>query len=304
MTTRSLTGVRKPALSLAASILAAVFVAGCVSPAATGAGSESSSAPGQTGQTGQPGATTTAAPTEGFYLRAWQSQALSLQYTFSWLPAATIADGHYINGMVAIPMIYPGPLYVGLSSSPISAAGIDAIVAEARADGLLGATTDFTKGLMPGAISAHIELVVGGVTHDLEGLLPTGPSPATVTPGTSEAFEAFWTKLSSLDAWLAADLGPSASYQPTSVAVMLTKPTDAPSGMTAQIKPWPLSSTFAKFGSAAGPNRCGVVTGADLAALLPAVQAGNALTRFTDSTGASMSLNVRVLVPGEAGPCA
>jgi hypothetical protein len=301
MTTRSLAGVRKPALSLAASILAAVFVAGCVSPAATGAGAGSPSAPGQTDQ---PGATATAASTEGFYLRVWQSQALAPQYTFSWLPAVTIADGHYINGMVAIPMIYPGPLYVGLSSSPISAAGIDAIVAEARADGLLGSTSDFSKGLLPGAVSAHIELVVGGVTHDLQGLLPTGPSMATVTPGTPEAFDAFWTKLSSLDIWLAGDLGPSAPYEPASVAVMLTKPTDAPSGMTAQIKPWPLSSTFAKFGSAAGPNRCGVVTGADLAALLPVVQAGNALTRFTDSTGASMSLNVRVLVPGEAGPCA
>jgi hypothetical protein len=176
-------------------------------------------------------------------------------------------------------------------------------VAEAQADGLLGAKTDFSEGLMPGAVSAHVELVIGGVTHELTGLLPTGPTPATVTPGTPAAFEAFWAKVSSLDTWLASDLGPSAPYQPTSIAVMLTKPADAPTGMTPQVKPWPLSSMFATFGTAMGADRCGVVTGTDLAALLPAVQAGNALTRFTDSTGASMSLDVRVLLPGETGSC-
>jgi hypothetical protein len=302
MTTRPNTRLRKPALSLAVSIFTAALIAGCVSPAAIRPGSVASATPVQTGQAGAPA--TPATLPSGFYMRAWQSQALAPQYIFGWLPAATVADGHYINGMVAIPMIYPGPLYVGLSSRAINAAGIDAIVAEAKADGLLGAKTDFSQGLMPGAISAHIEMVVDGVTHQLTGLLPTGPTPATVTPGTPEAFEAFWAKLSSLDTWLAADLGPSASYQPASIAVMLTKPTDAPSGMTPQVKPWPLSSTFAGFGTAVGSDRCGVVTGVDLAALLPAVQAGNALTRFTDSTGAISSVNVRVLVPGETGPCA
>jgi hypothetical protein len=300
MTTRSQTSVGKPILALGASILAAVLVAGCVSPAASGPASPSGT-PGQNGNAG--GATPSAAST-GFYLRAWQTQALAPQYTFGWLPAATIADGHYIDGQVAIPMIYPGPLYIGPFSSPISAAGIDAIVGEAQADGLLGATTDFSGGLMPGAISAHIEIVVNGVTHELTGLPPTDATPAKVTPGTPAAFQVFWTKVTSLETWLAADLGSSSSYRPTSIAVMPVQPTEAPSGMTPQVVKWPLASTFATFGTAMGASRCGVVTGMDLAALLPVVQAANALTRFTDSTGANMSLNVRVLVPGETGPCA
>ena len=301
MTTRSLAGAGKPILALGASILAAVLVAGCVSPAATGPGSTSGT-PGQTGDAG--GAATPSAPTAGFYLRAWQTQALAPQYTFGWLPAATIADGQYIDGQVAIPMIYPGPLYVGPFSSPISVAGIDAIVGEAQADGLLGSTTDFAAGLMPGSISAHIEIVVDGVKHELTGTPPTDAAPAKVTPGTPAAFQAFWTKITSLQTWLAANLGPSSAYQPKSMAVMPVQPTAAPSGMTPQVVKWPLSSTFATFGTATGGTRCGVVTGADLALLLPVVQAANALTRFTDSTGASMSLTVRVLVPGETGPCA
>jgi len=66
----------------------------------------------------------------GFYLRAWQSQDLAPQYTFGTLPQATIANGIFINGLVAIPMIYPGPIYVALQSRPISVAGINAIVAD------------------------------------------------------------------------------------------------------------------------------------------------------------------------------
>jgi len=286
------------ALVRSAPLLAALLVAGCVSPGTT---APATGAP--TTGPGQAGAATPVPATTGFYLRTWQSQALAPDYTFGSLPLATISDGEYIDGLVAIPMIFPGPIYVGLSERPISSAGIDAIVAEAQADGLLGATTDFSQGLMPGGVTAHVTIVVDGTTHDLTGLLPGATAPATVKPGTADAFEAFWTKLSTIDEWLAADLGSSTPYTPTSVAVMLTAPTDAPAGMTPQIKPWPLSSTFATFGTAMGSSRCGVVSGPDLATLLPVVQDSNALTRFTDSTGATTSIEVRVIVPGEPGPC-
>lgn len=297
--------------SLAGLFVVAAVVSGCVTAAVTGA-------PGSSGaptSSATPNASTPVSPAaspagsssaNGFYLRAWQTQALAPQYGFGSLPIATIAGGKYINGMVAIPAIYPGPIYVGLSASPISAAGIDAIVAEARADGLLGDKTDFSGTLMPGAVTAHIELVVNGVTHDLTGSLPTDNATAAAKPGTEAAFEAFWNRISSIDTWLAADIGQSDSYSPSSVAVMVMPPADAASGITPQEKPWPLSGTFAKFGSPMGVAgyRCGVVSGADLGTLLPVVQASNALTRFVDSAKAKMSLQVRVLVPGESSPCA
>jgi hypothetical protein len=297
--------------SLAGLFVVAAVVAGCVTAAVTGA-------PGSSGaptSSATPNASTSVSPAaspagsssaNGFYLRAWQTQALAPQYEFGSLPIATIAGGKYINGMVAIPAIYPGPIYVGLSASPISAAGIDAIVAEARADGLLGDKTDFSGALMAGAVTAHIELVVNGVTHDLTGSLPIDNATETATPGTPVAFEAFWNRVSSIDMWLAADLGQSDSYSPSSVAVMLTPPADAASGIAPQEKPWPLSGTFARFGSPMGVAgyRCGVVSGADLATLLPVVQASNQLTRFVDSTKIKMGLQVRVLVPGESNPCA
>jgi hypothetical protein len=288
---------------LAAPAFVALLVAGCVS--ATTAGPTTAPAT-PSGSAVPAGSSAAGGSVNGFYLRAWQTQALAPQYTFGSVPTATVSDGQFIDGMVAIPMIYPGPLYVGLSARPVSAPGIQAIVAEARADGLMGETTDFSKGLMPGAVSAHIQLVVDGVSHELTGSLPTGTPAASVTPGTPEAFEAFWSKLQTLNTWLAADLGPSASYSPTSIAVLLTPPTAGPTDIKPQVVAWPLAGTFAKFGTPMGndSDRCGIVTGSDLAKLLPAVRAGNALTRFTDSTGATDAIAVRVLVPGETGPCA
>ena len=129
----------------------------------------------------------------GFYLRAWQTQALAPQYTFTWLPQATISDGQYIDGIVAVPAIYPGPLWVGPSVQSISAKGIDAIVAEARKQGLLGSTSDFTGAPMAGAVTGHIQLIVDGTTYDLTGspdaVAAAGATPA---PGTAAAFAAFW----------------------------------------------------------------------------------------------------------------
>jgi hypothetical protein len=278
---------------LAGSLLSAGLLAGCV-----GAGDKASpSGPTASGSSSA----------SGFYLRAWRDQALAPWYTFGWLPSVTVSDGQYISGMVAVPAIYPGPIYVSLSARPISARGIDAIVAEARKDGLLGPTSGLGAGLMPGSISAHILLVVDGVTHDLTGVLPTGPLPAsTVAPGTAAAFASFWSRLEMLDAWLSTELGPSSPYAPTSIAAMLTPPAEANGSIAPTDRPWPLASTFTTFGKPFGGsvNRCGTVTGTDLATLLPVVQASNQLTRFVDSTGAKASLQARALVPGESGPCA
>jgi hypothetical protein len=202
--------------------------------------------------------------------------------------------------------VYPGPLYEGLSERTISAAGIDKIVTEARNDGLLGAATDFSGQPAPGSVLTHIELRVDGVTHDLTGPLPSDSSPASVSPGTTAAYQAFWGRITSLDSWLGTELGASKPYVPTSIAVLLTPPSDAAAPMTPTEKTWPLASTFATFGKAYGgvDYRCATVTSSELATLMPVILDSNQLTRFVDSTGAKRSLQVLVLVPGDSGPCA
>jgi hypothetical protein len=282
--------------------VAAAVLAGCVAtaggatptlPAASDAPQASATAAGSLSAT-------------GFYLRATQTQALAPQYTFGWLPNMTIAGGQYINGMIAIPTVYPGPLYEGLSQRPISAAGIDKIVTEARNEGLLGAKTDFTGQPLPGSVQTHVQIKVDGVTHDLTGPLPSGAASESASPGTTAAYELFWSRITGLESWLGGELGASKPYTPTSIAVLLTPPSDAASPMTPTQKTWPLASTFATFGKAYGgvDYRCATVTGVDLATLLPVVQASNQLTQFVDSTGAKKSLQVLILVPGDPGPCA
>jgi hypothetical protein len=281
--------------------LSLLVLAGCVA----GTGGRASSSPTASSAPEASATPTDSAPAGGFYLRAWQTQALAPQYTFGWLPVVTIADGRYIDGRVAIPAIYPGPIYIGPFERTISAKGVEAIVAEARADGLLGDKSDFNTRVAPGSITAHIRIVIDGVTHDLTGPMPTDASTTTIAPGTAGAFAAFWNRVGTIETWLPGELGQSETYSPASIAILLAPPADAPTGITAREVAWPLASPFSAFGGPYGGSvyGCATVTGADLAKLLPVVQASNALTRFVDSTGAKVSLQVRVLLPGEASPC-
>ena len=150
-------------------------------------------------------------------------------------------------------------------------------------------------------------MVVDGKTYDLAG----DPDAltrcmCTAAPGTAGAFASFWLQITSLATWIPDDLGQSAPYEPDRLAVLASPPTDPESGITPSETAWPLATPFSKLGTAMGnqASRCVVVTGPDLAKLLPVVKQSNQLTRFVDSAGAKDSLQVRVLVPGESDPCA
>jgi hypothetical protein len=276
------------------------LVAGC---AVTSSLPDSSGSPGSPSGTGT-GASPGSPSGTGFYLRAWQTQALAPQDTFSWLPVVTISDGRLIDGRVAVPAIYPGPLWIGPSARPISTTGVASIVAEARSLGLLGAKSDFTDNAPAGGVTGHVQVIVDGATHDLTGpvSLPDGVSAA---PGTAAAFESFWQKVTDTSGWLDNELGAATSYEPTRLAVLTIPPVEASAGIAPNETAWPLSTPFASFGAVYGgtSGRCMVVSGADLARLVPVVKQSNQLTRFVDSSGVKNSLVVRVLVPGEPGPC-
>jgi hypothetical protein len=285
----------------------AALVAGCVTgsgAAAPPAGSPSAAPSSGAGEASSPSPT----PNPSFYLRAWQTQALAPQYTFGVLPQATISGGVFINGLIAVPAIYPGPLWVQPVAQTISQAGIDAIVAEARKDGLFDGNSEFIDQALMGGVDAHLVMVVDGTTYDLTGD-PTALTRcrcANPDPGTAAAFAAFWQKLTGLNEWLPDDLGPSAPYEPARLAVLAMPPSEPATGVTANQVPWPLATPFSKLGTAMGNEtfRCAVVSGADLEILLPVVKQSSQITRFEDSEGTADSLVVRALVPGEASPCA
>lgn len=288
---------------LAALMVLPFLLVGCVAAGGGGSGPTSPSAPG-----GSPSPSTVPngpSSSGGFYLRAWQTQALAPQYTFGWLAVATISDGKFIDGMVAVPAIYPGPLWIGPSVRTITAKGIDAIVAEAGKQGLLGTKTDFVETPKAGAVMGHIQLVVDGKTYELTGDPAAAVSDSAPAPGTAAAFASFWQKVTSLAMWLPDELGQSSSYEPDRLAVLALPPTQETNGITPSEVPWPLATPFSAFGTAMGNStyRCAVVSGADLGKLEPVIKQSNQLTRFVDSLGARDSVQVRVMVPGEPNPC-
>lgn len=247
---------------------------------------------------------------EGFYLRAWYTQALPPRNTFDWLPMLTVANRTLFDGNVAIPMIFPGPLTILPIARPISDAGIAALIDEARRVGLLGDVTDFSGGMsMPGARLGQLELVVDGQRYLLTGnpdaLVRCGDVRCIADPGTPEAFAAFWQELGSLQAWLGAELGPNQDFTPDRVALLLTASTSQ--GMPAVPVAWPFDTPISEAGVAfpgeAG-DRCVTLTDEALAALWPILRAGNQLTVLVDQQGSQAAPVVRVLVEGDESPCA
>lgn len=252
-----------------------------------------------------------AQPPAGFYLRAWYTQALPPPSTFAWLPTLTIAEGIAIDGNVAVPAIYPGPLLIVPNARQISDAGIAAIVDEARRLGLLGAVTDFTGGgVMPGGRVGQLQIVVDDVTYDLVGnpdaavRCQGGRCAAEV--GSVEAFAAFWQQLSFLDPWLGDELGPTIAYDPERLAVLFSDPAPPEPGLGQQPATWPLDEAFAAIGveyPGRPGSRCVTLTGEDVATALPLLRAANQLTVFLDTVDDQRSAMALVVVPGAESPC-
>lgn len=202
--------------------------------------------------------------------------------------------------------IYPGPLLPNLQQRPISQAGIDAIVAEARAAGLLDGPTDFTDNSPPGSQTAHLLFTIDGVEREVLGD-PTRQivciqAPCIAPPGTPEAFGGFWAQVQGLSAWLQGELGAETPFTIDRLAVVLTEP-----AVDATVQPgfarWPLAVPMAQFGAEWQGARCGVIEGADLAAALGPFGAANELTRWTDDTNSQFSVIARPLFPNEPDPC-
>jgi hypothetical protein len=239
---------------------------------------------------------------EGFYLRAWLEQALPPEHTFGWLPMLTISEDVLIDGVVAVPAIFPGPLTVMPHARAISVAGQTQLIDQARQLGLLTGASDFSGGQqMPGSQSARLELVVDGVTYTLTGDPNTAAAP---TPGTPAGFAFFWQRLATTGEWLAGELGPLTTYSPERVAIVFVEPQPQPDVQPNRVA-WPLDASFADIGVpwALEGTRCATFEGDDLDRLLPVLTNATQIDVFADAADEERSLIVRPLVPGEPSPC-
>jgi hypothetical protein len=244
-------------------------------------------------------------------LRVTAVQALPPPATFSWMPSVVITlDGRVLTGG-AVPAIFPGPLVGPVVERQITAAGWSKIVDAARAAGLLGANRDFTGGAMPpGSQVTRLEIAADGIVYDLVGdasrIMVCVTTPCDPQPGTPEAFGGFVARLTDLGSWLGSDIGPEGMHAPAGYAVLVVPPPDD-QGLAQPSIAWPLAAGFAGFGKPVvngSGDRCGSITGADVAAVRGPFGAANQLTKWQDPVdGTFHGLIVRPLLPGDADPC-
>ncbi|MGZ6267808.1 MAG: hypothetical protein ACXWNR_04505, partial [Candidatus Limnocylindrales bacterium] len=240
---------------------------------------------------GTPTASPSSAPIN-LYLRSWTTYpSIGPVNNFGRVPLV-ISNGWYMS-VKSTATAAPYPMYVPPTRRAVSQAGLARIVAEARTEGLLGTVTSFDCPDDPNVIVAggagpdYLVLVVDGVSHQLSsncpdaGALPT-PSIESAGPGTWGAFQRFKSLLADPVSWLGPEIGPEAAYDPDKLAVLAELRDD--SGGTpipANVVQWPLTP-FASFGISALGGRCAVVSGSDVAALLPVVNPAYDTTVFRD----------------------
>lgn len=247
--------------------------------------------------------------TVGFGLRAWITQALPpIGFLPLAAPSVAIDQGRVIAYGPQI-AIYPGPLLPNLQQRPISQAGIDAIVAAARAAGLLDGPTDLVGESLPGSQTAHLLFTINGVEREVLGD-PTRQIVCITTPcvapaGTPEAFGGFWAQIQDIPSWLGPELGQETPFATDRLAILLIEPVPEPQ-VQPSIATWPLKVSQAQFGvewPGSPPARCGVLEGADLATALTAFGTANQLTIWVDEADARFSVVARPLFAGEPDPC-
>ncbi|MGZ6544326.1 MAG: hypothetical protein ACXVEI_03340 [Actinomycetota bacterium] len=233
-------------------------------------------------------------------------------------PQSTLADmpmfSLFGDGLVVTPgartMIYPGSALPAVAQERLTPDAIQLLLQAAVDAGL---NTDRTLTDM-GSVGVSdmptttFTLVVDGQTHTTRvyalGQTDSKPSGMSQTEFQArQALQAFEAKATDLG-WLPqGSISDSGAFQPDGLRVYVTD-YHGDQTLTEPEIAWPLTPGLATFGQplqgALQGLRCGAVTGADTATLLPAVQNANELTPWT-SDGSRYSLVFRALLPDEHG---
>jgi hypothetical protein len=206
--------------------------------------------------------------------------------------------------------IYPGPALPNVVTFRISEEGLQKVLEEALAAGLLGADAQYQYPSIADAGTTTFTVVAGGKRHVVSAyaLSEGGAMDSQVDPETLRArtaLLAFQERALDLRSWLGpAVIEPESAYRFEALRIFVAAAQPADQGIEPGFVDWPLATPLASFGDLVvgnlGDTRCAAVTGANLAKLLPAVQNSNELTVWR-SGGKSYQLVLRPLLPDESG---
>ena len=291
-------------------LLPALILSACGRLNDDGPGAGGTGSTGTTGGTGGTGGTGIDHPAgaDDLVLRvATGGGFVAVEWSLRTLPGFSLyGDGRLI---VEGPMIeiYPGPALPNLQVRQVSEDAVQAILAEAERAGLLGRDASYEYPCIADAPTTTFTVNAEGATHTISAYalgFEEGSGQASCAHVDTDArakLSAFWQKLGDLRSWLPTDtVGEETAFTPTQMRVYV-RPYQGDVELDQQPVEWPLSTPLASFGDP-DPNlsdtRCGVVSGDDLAALLPLAQSANELTPWT-SEGTSYGLIFRPLLPDE-----
>lgn len=206
--------------------------------------------------------------------------------------------------------IYPGPALPNVIASRISEEGLQKILENAQAAGLLGPDAQYDFPLIADAPTTTFTVVAAGGRHVISAyaLAEAGPNDAHLDPDVRRAraaLFAFEQRVTDLRGMLGtAVVEAEGPYVPTSMRILaMPAQPDNSSGIEPNLKDWPLATPLATFGAPGGfaeGMRCGTVSGAELTTLMPLLQASNQLT-YWRSGGQTFQLTLRPLLPDETG---
>ena len=266
--------------------------------------------PGSGGATGATGATGIEHPTgaDQLILRmAYQGGFVPYEYTLGSTPFWSL----FGDGTLIVPgpqiEIYPGPALPNLTATQLSEDGIQAILEAARDAGLLDGDANYGDQCIADAATTVFTTTADGTTSVVSAYALDVGEPAGTCGNEKDVdarakLAAFQAKLTDLRSWLPdGSVGSERPFDPTEMRVYVLPYQGDPELPQDPIE-WPLEPPLDAFGepipNAPANTRCGVVTGEDLATLLSATRAANALTPWT-SDGTDYQLIFRPLLPDE-----
>ena len=283
--------------SMAALLVLAILGAACANSSATPGGG------------GSGGGTSTAGP-DDLVLRIDTSGGfVAPAYTQGQFPGFSLfGDGRVISAGAQIE-IYPQPALPPLIVTTIDAAGVATIV-QAALDAGLGADADYTdlgSTMIADAATTTFTLTANGETHVVRvyALSELGSKPEQMSEAEFKArtkLQDLWTSLFDLRRLVGQDSVSDDEVYVTEEMRLYVTDYQGDSTLKEPTLDWPLAEPLADFGepSEAFDARCGTVSGADLAALMPLAEQANQLTPWK-SDGERYGLVFRPLLPDEIG---
>ncbi len=240
----------------------------------------------------------------------WEYQGgfVAYEYMLKRLPSWSLyGDGRLIVEGPTIE-IYPGPALPNLLVTRVSEDGVQAILEAAKAAGLMEGDATYTYPCVADAADTVFTTNAGGSTSVVTAYAlgdAMGGSCPNVDDEARQKLHEFQAKLGDLASFLPqGSIGAEEPYVFDAVRIYVMSYQGQPD-LPQEAAEWPLATGLDAFGDAAEGSglqdaRCGVMSGADLGSLMPAMQGANELTPWS-SGGAEYRLILRPLLPDEHG---